>query len=510
MPTPQQRPRAADTPWRPIESLTEADFLDGGFLASTDALRVEWESVLHRMSEAERVAARRRTLNKLSIETGVIERLYDVEWGLTLNLAAEGLTREVVDRHQGVMDDDTLTTIRAQRDALELVIDFTREERRLTPSFIKSLHEGLTLTQHTYDATDALGRRVRHELPKGEWKRAANGVVRSDGSRLDCCDPNFVEAEMVRLCELYAQLDVRRDVHPIIRCAWLHHRFVQIHPFADGNGRVARALAMLVLLKAHYAPLVVDRFHRDEYLRALDAANDGTLVPLIKLFAKLEGTALTSELERTDDVESGVGQSVARTLAAQLKAYQDRKESAARRQLAPRAIAHFARIKTWFFERRTELLSELAKAGLTKAEVVVLSAGESDATAHYFKQQIIRSAKTAGHFANFSLLRSWAALRVRFAGQELRFVASLHAVGRDAGIAAVTTFAELGDHRAPTLEEDGDGAVATRKDYVQTSADAFRFVHTESAERLLERFGEQAEFLDQGLTVAVGEFLRRF
>jgi|GEM_PF-6737520 len=30
--------------------------------------------------------------------------------------------------------------------------------------------------------------------------------------------------------------------HPLLVAAWLHHQFVQIHPFQDGNGRVTRAL----------------------------------------------------------------------------------------------------------------------------------------------------------------------------------------------------------------------------------------------------------------------------
>jgi Fic family protein len=58
---------------------------------------------------------------------------------------------------------------------------------------------------------------------------------------------------MERLIGLYQDSD---GEHPVARAAWLHHRFISIHPFEDGNGRVARALTLLVLLKANYAPLV--------------------------------------------------------------------------------------------------------------------------------------------------------------------------------------------------------------------------------------------------------------
>ena len=45
---------------------------------------------------------------------------------------------------------------------------------------------------------------------------------------------------------------------PLLVAAWLHHRFTQIHPFQDGNGRVARVLTTMVMLKAGLLPLVVD------------------------------------------------------------------------------------------------------------------------------------------------------------------------------------------------------------------------------------------------------------
>src|SRR5207248_4673646 len=102
------------------------------------------------------------------------------------------------------------------------------------------------------------------------------------------------QAEIERLVGMF---DETAGAHPIARAAWLHHRFILIHPFEDGNGRVARALSLLVLLGANHAPLVVDRTRREEYLTALDAANDGDLLPLIRLFAQLEIVALRSELE---------------------------------------------------------------------------------------------------------------------------------------------------------------------------------------------------------------------
>src|SRR5438876_1237932 len=45
--------------------------------------------------------------------------------------------------------------------------------------------------------------------------------------------------------------------HPIIQAAYAHHAFVSIHPFSDGNGRVARALASVYLYRSARIPLLL-------------------------------------------------------------------------------------------------------------------------------------------------------------------------------------------------------------------------------------------------------------
>lgn len=142
-----------------------------------------------------------------------------------------------------------------------------------------------------------------------------------DSTLLEYTPPEHVESQMERLLKLYEETD---GEHPVTRAAWLHHRFIRIHPFEDGNGRVARALTLLVLLRARYAPLVVDRTQRGTYLEALDQANAGDLRDLIRLFARLEIVALRSELERpAEPTAEGAGAlAVARAYAQRLRALQ--------------------------------------------------------------------------------------------------------------------------------------------------------------------------------------------
>ncbi len=293
-------------PWREIEPLPVVNGSAAPMLATVDSLRRAWDEALSRISAEEFNEARQRNLRRHAIETGIIERLYDVDWGVTEALVAEGITMEVAEREGGISE-DALILIRDQLGALEYLVQAVRDGRELSVFFIRELHQLITRHQPTYDARDALGNLVQIPLPHGDWKTQPNHVRRSDGSLLEYTPPEHVPSEMDRLVELYTQT---AGAHPVARAAWLHHRFICIHPFADGNGRVARALTLLVLLQGRFAPLVVDRRNREDYIASLDAANDGDLLPLVHLFARLEIVALRTELERPAAVSPASGSAV--------------------------------------------------------------------------------------------------------------------------------------------------------------------------------------------------------
>ena len=61
--------------------------------------------------------------------------------------------------------------------------------------------------------------------------------------------------------------------HPIIIAANFHYEFVRIHPFDDGNGRMARLLMNLILMKHGYTIAMVRRDTREEYLDGLERAD---------------------------------------------------------------------------------------------------------------------------------------------------------------------------------------------------------------------------------------------
>lgn len=79
--------------------------------------------------------------------------------------------------------------------------------------------------------------------------------------------------------------------------SWFQHRFVWIHPFQDYNGRIARMLTILILLKLGLPPIEIKAetgLDRKKYLEAMYAADEGNYNKLEKLI----GTALNESITK--------------------------------------------------------------------------------------------------------------------------------------------------------------------------------------------------------------------
>lgn len=93
-----------------------------------------------------------------------------------------------------------------------------------------------------------------------------------------------------------------QGIHPVVRASRFHHRFVYIHPFADGNGRTARLLMNLILMIAGYPPAIIkaDPQRRIAYLDALEAASvAGEIAPFEKVIAEAVDEGLERYLQWT-------------------------------------------------------------------------------------------------------------------------------------------------------------------------------------------------------------------
>lgn len=93
-----------------------------------------------------------------------------------------------------------------------------------------------------------------------------------------------VPADMKRLMPWFAKQ--QKHLHPIELAALLHHKLVYIHPFFDGNGRTARLVMNVILMRAGYPLAVILKNDRQKYYRALQAADQGKLSAIVKFVAQ--------------------------------------------------------------------------------------------------------------------------------------------------------------------------------------------------------------------------------
>jgi prophage maintenance system killer protein len=149
------------------------------------------------------------------------------------------------------------------------------------------MHSALLRHVETHRVQNQFGEFFDARLEKGVYKTHSNNPMRPDGSIHEYCPPEQVASEMDRLVALYNE-HAKRVIPPEIEAAWLHHAFTQIHPFADGNGRLGRMLASLVFIRAGSFPLVVTRDHRTNYIDRLEKADRGGLSEFVKFVVRTQ------------------------------------------------------------------------------------------------------------------------------------------------------------------------------------------------------------------------------
>ncbi len=299
----------ASTRYQPFPSVSEwtRDFGStvftgvDSFAAALEAARAEVTP--EALRQAVRVATR-----YAAVDTGAIEGLYAVDRGFTRTIATEAAAWESVLHAQG---DEVVRSIEDQLRAYEMVLDAVTGHTILTEAWVRRLHETICRSQETYTVYTEIGPR-RQALPTGQYKSMANSPTNPSTGRIHHYAPVMdTPTEMARLVsELRSEAFQGR--HPVVQAAYAHYAFACIHPFSDGNGRVARALASVFLYRAPGVPLVVLADQRDTYLDALEAADGGDALAFVRFIR--ERTIDAIELVRLH-LAQGSGPTVDDTVA---------------------------------------------------------------------------------------------------------------------------------------------------------------------------------------------------
>jgi Fic family protein len=166
---------------------------------------------------------------------------------------------------------------RAVEGIVEMMIDATRNySRPLSVERLFAWHAALFPT----------GRSGMHSIQVGAWRtadagpmRVVSGAVGKERIHFEAPHADRLEMEMRHFLDWFNGTE---SLDPILKAAVAHFWFVTIHPFEDGNGRVARAIADLALARSDGT---ADRFYsmssrieaeRKDYYLTLEAAQRGS------------------------------------------------------------------------------------------------------------------------------------------------------------------------------------------------------------------------------------------
>jgi Fic family protein len=261
----------------------------------------------HRQSSPE---AFKKALNIVSrataVDTGAIENLYETDRGFTFTVAMELASWEAAVEERGA---NVRPLLEAQFNAYDYVLDLATSKTPLSEAWIRELHEVMCAGQETYLVSTPQGPQ-KHPLPRGKYKVNPNHVRQQDG-QIHAYAPVDLTADEMHRFILETRTEAFQNAHPTLQAAYAHYAFVAIHPFADGNGRVARALASVFTLRAESVPILVLFDTRAEYYEALQAADQKEYQPFVDFIfnRSLEGIELAIDVFETAN-EDGLEESL--------------------------------------------------------------------------------------------------------------------------------------------------------------------------------------------------------
>ncbi len=186
-------------------------------------------------------------------------------YGETRSLILHGLTA-----HGKPMRDHL--DIEGHDDAVKAITAAVENHEELTEAFIRNLHLILLKEPYETEAETPGGTRTRRTISVGDYKTVSNNVRTSTGEIYYFTPPEQVKAAMSDLIDWYREMESTEE-HPIVIAATFHYRFVRIHPFDDGNGRMARLLMNMILIRHGYTVALIRLESRDDYLNHLERAD---------------------------------------------------------------------------------------------------------------------------------------------------------------------------------------------------------------------------------------------
>lgn len=215
--------------------------------------------LLQKIDELQKIINNERPLNE--IEQKELKDYFAI--GLTYSSNALEGNSLTISETKVILEDGLTVGGKPLKDILEAVghkraYDFMynlTKEKTISEEHIKQLHK---LFYQGIDETNA-----------GVYRKQR---VFISGSEYNVAPYDQIDMLMSAMIEKFNE--IRASEHSVVFAAKLHQEFVYIHPFVDGNGRVARLLLNLALLQDGYPIVVIPPICRSEYIAALEKGHE--------------------------------------------------------------------------------------------------------------------------------------------------------------------------------------------------------------------------------------------
>ncbi len=142
------------------------------------------------------------------------------------------------------------------------------KDKPLTETFIRQLHQ--TMLREDYVCYRRLpdGTNTSYTVHAGVYKTRPNSVITVTGERFEYASPEETPALMADLVKWYNEAEAKAELSPIELASVFHYRYIRIHPFEDGNGRIARLMVNYILARHNY-PMIVVKSKFTDYMEQL-------------------------------------------------------------------------------------------------------------------------------------------------------------------------------------------------------------------------------------------------
>ena len=227
--------------------------------------------LIQRIDEGKRVIDKYRPLPRVILSR--LRKQLIIEWTYNSN-AIEGNTLTL--KETLLILEDGLTIGKKSlkehleainhRDAICFVEELASKSQKITERNVREIHSLILI-----------------EIDSNYSGRYRDIQVRISGSAHTPPEPLLVQESMERF-SMERLLDTAD--HPVIQAAMAHFELVSIHPFVDGNGRTARLLMNLILIKNGYFPAIILKNDRKKYYDALEKGHRGKTDDFVFLVAR--------------------------------------------------------------------------------------------------------------------------------------------------------------------------------------------------------------------------------